>query len=269
MIDVKSALLGELTELAQTAASFGDLQSAMLARIESLVGCEAAMWGSLRAHEAHPEAFHLHNVHLRAGSEDMRSSLRILTSMPARYDVPEVHRTIRRSRGVIDDRELFSAGERDRLLLNTEVLHPAGIRTFVISEVAFRGEAMSFVTLYRGRGRGFRSREKDLMLTLRGPIALVEAAFRSLGTASVTQPGHLERLDLSPRESQVAALIAQGLQNKEIAALLGTSPATVQKQTIAIYRKARVSGRVHLVALLSRGDASSRVDARLRGPTTT
>lgn len=51
---------------------------------------------------------------------------------------------------------------------------------------------------------------------------------------------------LTPRERQVGGLIHDGLQNKEIATLLGTSVETVRKQTRAIYDKLRVDGRVQL-----------------------
>jgi DNA-binding NarL/FixJ family response regulator len=63
---------------------------------------------------------------------------------------------------------------------------------------------------------------------------------------------------LSPRETQVATLVARGLQNKEIAALLGTSVDTVRKQTIRIYAKTGVSGRVQLTVLLSRPARTER-----------
>jgi DNA-binding NarL/FixJ family response regulator len=58
---------------------------------------------------------------------------------------------------------------------------------------------------------------------------------------------------VSRRELQVASLIRAGLQNKEIAATLGTSIDTVRKQTIHAYAKLGVSGRLELVTRF--GDA--------------
>jgi two-component system nitrate/nitrite response regulator NarL len=68
---------------------------------------------------------------------------------------------------------------------------------------------------------------------------------------------------LSPRERQIASLICQALQNKEIADTLGISVNTVRKQTTRIYEKLRVSGRVALVALVARwGNADFGGEAR-------
>jgi DNA-binding CsgD family transcriptional regulator len=57
---------------------------------------------------------------------------------------------------------------------------------------------------------------------------------------------------LSPREVEVAMLVAQGLQNKEIAAILGTAPDTVRHQTVRIYAKTGVTTRTALAVLVMR-----------------
>jgi DNA-binding NarL/FixJ family response regulator len=67
----------------------------------------------------------------------------------------------------------------------------------------------------------------------------------------------IARFGFSQRELQVAHLIARGLANKEVAALLGTAPDTVRKQSIAIYRKAAVSNRTELARLLLGDGADS------------
>jgi DNA-binding NarL/FixJ family response regulator len=78
---------------------------------------------------------------------------------------------------------------------------------------------------------------------------LAVAGMADAAVASQCKGGHGTRLptNLTYRELQVARLIATGLQNKEIAAFLGTSVDTVRKQTIRAYEKLGVSGRVALV----------------------
>jgi serine/threonine protein kinase/DNA-binding CsgD family transcriptional regulator len=62
---------------------------------------------------------------------------------------------------------------------------------------------------------------------------------------------------LSPCEQRVAVLVGQGFSNKEIGAVLGTSPHTVRKQTISVYMKLGARGRSHLVALLGASEPHS------------
>lgn len=53
----------------------------------------------------------------------------------------------------------------------------------------------------------------------------------------------LERLGLSPREAEVLLWVAQGKGNREIAVILGLSPATVKKHTLHIFEKLGVESR--------------------------
>jgi DNA-binding NarL/FixJ family response regulator len=51
---------------------------------------------------------------------------------------------------------------------------------------------------------------------------------------------------LTRREREVARLVGRGLQNREIASALGTSPNTVRKQIIRIFEKVGATGRTEL-----------------------
>ena len=65
---------------------------------------------------------------------------------------------------------------------------------------------------------------------------------------------HDERGELSPREVQVLTLIAKGLHNDEIAALLCVSPHTVKTYTKRLFAKLHVTGRTEAAtAALQRG----------------
>lgn len=56
--------------------------------------------------------------------------------------------------------------------------------------------------------------------------------------------------DLSPRECEIARLIAKGLPNKTIAAILEISPYTVSTHLRRMYAKKNVHCRSALVAIL-------------------
>jgi len=58
---------------------------------------------------------------------------------------------------------------------------------------------------------------------------------------------------LTPRERQVAAHVARGFSNRNIAAILGTSPNTVHNQVAAIFTKLGVGNRTALAWLLLGG----------------
>lgn len=62
-------------------------------------------------------------------------------------------------------------------------------------------------------------------------------------------PGH--NLGFTARESEVAALLAQGLSNRGIAEALWISEHTVKTHLKALFRKARVASRTQLIARLS------------------
>ncbi len=57
----------------------------------------------------------------------------------------------------------------------------------------------------------------------------------------------IQALGLSPRETEMAVLIARGLANKEIAAELCISPATVRTHIYNLYQKAGARSRVELL----------------------
>ncbi len=58
---------------------------------------------------------------------------------------------------------------------------------------------------------------------------------------------------LSPRESEIAALVLKGLSSREISDRLFISPRTVETHLANLYRKTGVASRFELIALLSKG----------------
>jgi FixJ family two-component response regulator len=66
---------------------------------------------------------------------------------------------------------------------------------------------------------------------------------------------------LSPREREVARLVAQGQPNKLIAAALGISEKTVHVHRQHVMEKARVSSAAELARLMLRVDPAALDDA--------
>lgn len=67
----------------------------------------------------------------------------------------------------------------------------------------------------------------------------------------VVDPPPVDVLDaLTPREREVAQLVATGLSNAEAAARLGVSTITIGCHLVSVYRKLRLFGRIELAALV-------------------
>ncbi|MFO8064944.1 MAG: helix-turn-helix transcriptional regulator, partial [Spirochaetia bacterium] len=60
----------------------------------------------------------------------------------------------------------------------------------------------------------------------------------------------IDALGLSPREAEMAVMIARGLANKEIADELHISPATVRTHIYNLYQKAGARSRIELLNIV-------------------
>ncbi|MCO1575661.1 helix-turn-helix transcriptional regulator [Crossiella sp. SN42] len=65
-------------------------------------------------------------------------------------------------------------------------------------------------------------------------------------------------LGLTPREAEIAGLVAKGHSNRAVAALLVVSERTVETHLSRAFQKLGVSSRTALTALLARADDSNR-----------
>jgi len=139
----------------------------------------------------------------------------------------------------------------DRSLSDTRVLV---LTTFELDEYVFgalRAGASGF--LLKGGEPG------DLLSAIRlvaaGESLLAPSVTRRLIEAYISQPeqGTTARPDglddLSPRELEVLALVAQGSNNREIAGTLYLSPLTVKTHVSRILMKLRARDRVQLVVI--------------------
>jgi DNA-binding NarL/FixJ family response regulator len=81
------------------------------------------------------------------------------------------------------------------------------------------------------------------------PPTIASLLFDHVGDGSVGEPS---RYALTPREREIAALLAHGLTNKEIAAELVIGPATVKNHVHNVLQKLNVHRRTEAAALLRR-----------------
>jgi DNA-binding CsgD family transcriptional regulator len=110
--------------------------------------------------------------------------------------------------------------------------------------------------------RGDTGRSATCLRTVSGRWLRLEATSLRLGEADVVvmlQPATPEQLlstfkaseGLTPRESQMFALLVEGLAAKQIARRLGISLLTVNEHVRSLYRKCGVTGRAELIARLT------------------
>ncbi|MGD0526744.1 MAG: protein kinase [Polyangiaceae bacterium] len=141
--------------------------------------------------------------------------------------------------------------EREPLDVYREVLSPAGVASLVASTLTFQGRASGVLIINRHHaGAPFEPGELEPLRALLGPMAIADTAVAAR-VRPVEPLSTLPAADLTPRENEVARLLLAGLQNKEIAAALGTSMETVRKQSIRVYEKLGVSGRHGLLRQFS------------------
>jgi serine/threonine protein kinase/DNA-binding CsgD family transcriptional regulator len=154
--------------------------------------------------------------------------------------------------GLAVDRDVLrERAQREQLDVYREVLLPAGVTSYVACSLTFQGRASGVLTVNRHDGRApFAPGQVEALRALLGPMAVADTAVAARQRPT-DPPWTLPAAALTPRENEVAQLLVAGLQNKEIAAALGTSIETVRKQSIRVYEKLGVSGRHGLVRQLS------------------
>lgn len=113
--------------------------------------------------------------------------------------------------------------------------------------------------------RAARSAAEEIVLSaLRVPTATEAATAAVIVGALLDNPDVLLALadgggrELSGREAEIAGLVAEGLANKEIAALLGISPFTVSSFLRRAFVKLGVRTRAQMVAVVLARELLSR-----------
>jgi DNA-binding CsgD family transcriptional regulator len=120
-----------------------------------------------------------------------------------------------------------------------------------IFPLAFRGRAIA--TLYLERNDA--ALDDDALDAVRAALPFVELAWVALRATTTSVSTLSATADLSlltPRQREIAHLVARGLTTREIAVLLGSSPNTVRNQLSALFRVTHTSTRAELAALVAR-----------------
>jgi len=106
------------------------------------------------------------------------------------------------------------------------------------------------VTLLRRRDR-FTATEVRNLAAVAANLSVAHARLSAHGNGAL-QVDHARLARLTAQERRVATLVARGLQNKEVAQHLGTSPLTVRNQLASIFAKTGIASRGQLVLWAAR-----------------
>ncbi len=142
-------------------------------------------------------------------------------------------------------------------------LAQAAPRAAILILTALRDRARDEEALRAGaRGLLLKDAPPDVLLKAIRSVAAGALWFdpRSLAAQraeppSVPEPAGI--LDLTARERDVVALVAEGMRNEEVGRRLGISEKTVRNHLTAAFQKLGVSGRLELVLLAARHGLST------------
>jgi DNA-binding NarL/FixJ family response regulator len=148
-------------------------------------------------------------------------------------------------KGVVRDGDVIAARERSRMSFFDEYMHPLGAKSFVMMLVG--GPAVvQILSFSRAGAAAFRDVEVDALRMLHPAVSVAARAFSGVPrSVAAGLPS-----SFTPRETELVEYLVRGLQNAEIASLMGTSKFTVRNQVQHIFRKLDVSTRAELVAFV-------------------
>jgi DNA-binding CsgD family transcriptional regulator len=131
-------------------------------------------------------------------------------------------------------------------------LAPQGIYYSMGSMVVYGGILYGSVNLWRSKAHGdFSDEDVQVMSIINRHLSLrfgtwFPRGIRRRGAKDCSKP-LVDRYHLTPRETEIAALIYEGSSIREIAEALFVTEDTVKKHTSNIFRKMKVNSRVRLV----------------------
>ena len=150
--------------------------------------------------------------------------------------------------------DVLSLRQFRRLDLHAEICRPLGIN-HVMKLFFAVGEIGAGYLVLDSQRRAFSDRDRAVLDLLAPHLALIRQRHRSLGDASFETPAAAELL--GAREREILGLVASGMTNREIAAVLFIAPGTVRKHLDNVYAKLGVRSRAQAVAVtVDRGQSA-------------
>ncbi|HVV86150.1 MAG TPA: helix-turn-helix transcriptional regulator [Kofleriaceae bacterium] len=230
----------ELASLALTATSAREYRTEALRRLVSWVDGDG---GLIHRHWPTTAAFD-------TGIYD-RMDLHYATRCVAGWDVqygrdmaPVVRDSLERGGTTLDARSLSA---RSRLAFYSDIIIPSGVREGIFCTVELGGEPLALCVMNRSGRERFSAASLELIRSL---LPLFSLGDRVLARRAPPSNDEVMVARLSPREREVAELLALGYTNGEIALALTSSIHTVRNQVASLFRKAGASTRAELVGLL-------------------
>jgi len=235
---------GIVSELALCSATLADFERELIAYLQPIVGFDTActVWSNHQGSVRHVTALEYCEARLQGDFPRYMSEL-----------LPEELLAFASAQPVLDT-QVLARQRRSRLAVYRELLSPFGVSQFVTNVYHSRFGVFGFHFGRTGALRAFKTRElRDLNRVL--PVMKLAQALL-VAEALVPSPGAewwVDAWGLSPRERELVKLVGRGMQNAEIARLLGMSTNTVRNHLVSIFHKACVSNRAELVfAMMSR-----------------
>jgi DNA-binding CsgD family transcriptional regulator len=236
--------VGELVERV-SASPPGAGSGTLLAWLSTCVGCDSAVFMPARDRRIPPTEYN---------KEGFSHLAQLYVDEAPRYQ-PSLAKSVQvlRKDGIYVDNDVYSSSERRELPFYADIIRPQGITSQLIIGIYFHGVFRgAFYLSKHGPVTRFRSAMLERIRPIVSSLALVEVGASM--PMPVKPPASAQAMSLGAREQEVARLAVRGLETKEIAALLGISPATVRNQLHMIYRKVDVSNRAELAFVLA-GDS--------------
>jgi len=218
------------------AGELGDCASArldvlgLLHAVRRLVPCLAVCWSRLQFDPAHPNS----RVQLDYACTVMEDP-----SLDEAFEAHYAEHPICCRRDlppVVSISDVLTPLQWHRTGYYRDCFRPSGFEHEVRVELSHPAMQTHVVLLDREPGRGFDDRDKLVLRLLRPHL---DAAFRRFVAAPV----------LTPKEREILRLVREGNSNREIAAELHISPATVRTHLANVFTRLGVHSRTAAVAV--------------------
>jgi DNA-binding CsgD family transcriptional regulator len=238
---------GAVSEMALGAASLADFEQACFAYMKPLIGFDTAcsVWSSHDGAVRHVSAIEYSDAQLLLDFPRFMGELSPGELLGFAAERPAL------------DVNIVTPQRRARLAVYRELLDPLGVSLFVTNVWQSRFGVFGFHFARTGPLRPFCTDElgrmNQIIPSLKLGQALLASDAREIRALSAADRWIFD-WRLSAREREIAALVARGFRNAEVAALLRISANTVRNHLAAIFRKAEVSTRAELVFAMMSDD---------------